>query len=92
MNPYCIDTDTEAAPAENSASDDNDTLPIIYAGIVVVVIFIGFTLLAIIVFVLWWKGQKRKIKQAPSISAYNAEALVRTSTLMRLYYLFCVVQ
>ena len=65
----------EATPAESSVSDDSNMLPIISAGIVVVVVFIGFTLFAIIIFVLWWKRQKKEIKQIPS--AYNVEALVR---------------
>ena len=72
----------EPTPAETSVSDDNNALPIISAGIVVVVVFIGLTLVAIIIFVVWWKRQKKEIKQVPS--AFNVEALVSIKNLMQL--------
>jgi len=50
---------------------------VIGAGIAVMAIFVGLTLLIIVIFVIWWKRQKRQLKQLPS--AYNVEALVRIS-------------
>ena len=62
---------------EESQSDDNkNTLIAIGAGIAVVVIFVGLTILSIGIFVLWLQKHKRDAKH--SLSLHDPESPVRS--------------
>ena len=64
---------------ENSESvqDDSNVLPAIGAGIAVVVVFVSLTLIAILIFVIWFRKQKRIMK-----AQHDPESPVRNIRLL----------
>ena len=71
---------------ENSESAEDDStsnvLPAVGAGVAVVVVFFGLTLMTILIFVIWYRRQKRVMKHSSAL--HDPESPVRNIEIIML--------